>query len=160
MININLRDVEKIIAKKEKEGITFKEAAESYDEAHGCGYRDIPIREIPGGMISKRVYEPVRPLPCVRDEHGEIREQTVKALFTKINEELDELKSEIILFQSLDVPCVVLRKSDEIWEEIAEEAADTITSITTLLEALGIDAEMRDEAQRRVNSKNRERGRL
>ena len=27
-----------------------------------------------------------RPLPCVRDEHGEIREQTVKALLAKIDE--------------------------------------------------------------------------
>ena len=45
-------------------------------------------------------------------------------------------------------------------EELAEEAADTITAITSMLEAFGIDAEMRDEAQRRVNSKNRERGRL
>lgn len=39
-------------------------------------------------------------------------------------------------------------------------AADTITSITTMLEALGIDEEMRDEAQRRVNEKNRKRGRI
>ena len=27
----------------------------------------------------------VRPLPCVRDEHGAINEQTVKQLFLKIN---------------------------------------------------------------------------
>jgi NTP pyrophosphatase (non-canonical NTP hydrolase) len=92
----------------------------------------------------------VRPLPCVRDEHGEIKEQTVKQLLQKINEELDELKQALFIrkyFLDMD-------------EHVAEEAADTITAITTMLEALGIDAEMRDEAQRRVNEKNRERGRL
>ena len=103
----------------------------------------------------------VSPLPCVRDERGEIREQTVKSLLAKINEELDELK---FAFREQDetesageVGCFL--HGYEI-KHIAEEAADTITAITTMLEALGIDAEMRDEAQRRVNQKNRERGRL
>ena len=113
----------------------------------------------------------VRPLPCVRDEHGEIKEQTVKALFAKINEELDELKFEITTcLASLDTN--ITKEPNDEWAYdtfvrnkargaiVAEEAADTITAITTMLEALGIDAEMRDEAQRRVNNKNRERGRL
>ena len=90
--------------------------------------------------------EYIRPLPCVRDERGEIKEQTVKQLFAKINEELDELKEAIY--------------KNRFSRSVAEEAADTITAITTLLEALGIDAEMRDEAQRRVNDKNRKRNRL
>lgn len=93
-----------------------------------------------------------RPLPCVRDEHGEIREKTVKQLFAKINEELDELKQAVFFSDSLP--------ENQLIGAVAEEAADTITAITTMLEALGIDAEMRDEAQRRVNDKNRERGRL
>ena len=120
---------------------------------------EVPIRKIPGGgMISKRVYEPVRPLPCVRDEHGEIRAQTVKALIAKVDEELNELKSAILAVISLeDVPDDM---PTGIFDFIADEACDTITSITTMLEALGFDAEMRDKAQRRVNSKNRERGRM
>jgi len=101
-----------------------------------------------------------RPLPCVCDEHGEIREQQLKRLVAKIDEELNELKQALIRYQSFDLPCVVLCRNSTIGKEIAEEAADTITAITTMLEALGIDAEMRDEAQRRVNAKNRERGRL
>lgn len=104
----------------------------------------------------------VLPLPCVRDEHGEIREQTVKQLFSKINEELDELKAavlrEVTTRNNLDD--LADGVDDDTDTDIAEEAADTITAITTMLEALGIDAEMRDEAQRRVNAKNRERGRL
>ena len=98
-----------------------------------------------------------RPLPCVRDEHGEIRAQTGKQLFAKINEELDELKEAYFDNKLSDGYYM----SKEQWKMmIAEEACDTITAITTMLEALGIDAEMRDEAQRRVNNKNRERGRL
>lgn len=138
------------------------ELMRKYAEAHGCGYRDIPIMGTPGGgMICQRVYEPVRPLPCVRDERGEIREQTVKELLSKINEEMDELKA--VVFYSCDVydpNCLPESCDDMMHTRIAEEAADTITAITTMLEALGIDAEMRDEAQRRVNGRNRERGRL
>ena len=105
-----------------------------------------------------------RPFPCVRDEHGNIREQTVKALLGKIDEELNELKESIFLGaeRHMSVSSAYCRKTmyAEEKEMIAEEAADTITAITTLLEALGIDAEMRDAAQRRVNAKNLERGRL
>ena len=106
----------------------------------------------------------VRPLPCVRDEHGETREQTVKQLLAKINGELDELKEEILFFSEVSMKTTAIEAKDELRqvdrEDIAEEACDTITAITTMLEALGIDAEMRDEAQRRVNEKNRERGRM
>ena len=145
----------------------------AYAEAHGCGglrlakltdeqlkkWEDMIERE--PSYIHIETDSPVRPLPCVRDEHGEIKEQTVKRLFTKINEELDEFKA--VVFYSCDVydpNCLPESCDDMIHTRIAEEAADTITAITTMLEALGIDAEMRDEAQRRVNSKNRERGRL
>lgn len=113
----------------------------------------------------------VRPLPCVRDEHGAINGQTVKQLFAKINEELDELKFEITTcLTSLDTN--ITKEPNDEWAYdtfvrnsargaiVAEEAADTITAITTLCEALGIDADARDEAQRQVNRKNRERGRL
>lgn len=112
----------------------------------------------------------VSPIPCVRDEHGEIREQTVKQLLSKINDELDELKEAVLFSAGLDETSgVVFRPTDDELVQccdtegqgvIAEEAADTITAITTLLEALDIDAEMRDEAQRRVNNRNRERRRL
>ena len=99
----------------------------------------------------------VRPLPCIRDEHGEIKEQTIKRLFAKIDEELNELKIAVNLELGTnvhDARCQVPVLN------VAEEAADVKTAITTLEEALGIDAEMRDEAIRQVNAKNRERGRL
>lgn len=127
-----------------------------YAEAHVRGYIEITIRETPGGgMISKRVYVPVRPLPCVRDERGEIKKQTVKQLFAKVDEELNEVKSAFVIWHTSKI------SEDQYHRKhFSEEAADTITAITTLCEALGIDADMRDEAQRKVNEKNRERGRL
>ena len=145
-----------------------------YAEAHGCDEKDI-IRKSDGdgkyelymdyfksyGITLDVEEKSTRPLPCVRDEHGEIREQTVKELLSKINEEIDELKA--VIFYSCDVydpNCLPESCDDMMHTRIAEEAADTITAITTMLEALCIDAEMRDEAQRRVNAKNRERGRL
>ena len=151
--------------------MTEDEIMRKYFDAHGCpAYESVGVFEACGQRYANDNDLGVRSLPCVRDEHGEIREQTVKALLEKINSELDELKEAVLLSAVLDETSgAVFRYTDdelvaitdtEGQEAIAEEAADTITAITTLLEALGIDADMRDEAQRRVNAKNRERGRL
>lgn len=128
-------------------------------EPYYCAVRDLYTfcaeARIGGKAMSEDrwVYNPVeRPLPVVRDECGEIKRQTVKQLFQKINEELDELKEAFVCYDHMD--------DDEELLNVAEEAADTITAITTLCEALGIDADARNEAQRRVNEKNRKRGRL
>lgn len=126
----------------EQEAIMLEDEMMQADaEANGCGEKfvTVPIDEIP-----------VHPIPCVRDEHGAIKGQTVKQLLQKINEEMDELKQALFIrkyFLDMD-------------EHVAEEAADVKTAITTLEEALGIDVAMRNEAQRKVNEKNRERGRL
>lgn len=103
-----------------------------------------------------------RPSPCVRDEHGEIRQQTVKALLAKIDEELNELKEAVFRSEEYDNDLNEFSNSIHEFEKepIAEEAADTITAITTLCAAVGINTEAREEAQRRVNAKNKERGRL
>lgn len=121
--------------------MTKAEEMRKYAEAHGF-------------EIGNEQYVCPRPLPCVRDEHGEIKKQTITMLIAKINEELDELKERTFVYYSRDT------MYDGELDDIAEEATDTITAITTMLEALGIDAEMRDDAQRRVNAKNKERGRL
>ncbi len=116
-----------------------------------------------GGVISV-VSNYAAPLPCKQDENGEIREQRIKALLAKISAEMDELKEAIFFFAEVGIKTKAVKAKDELREAdretIAEEAADTITSITTMLEALGIDEDMRTQAQMRVNEKNRERGRL
>ena len=157
--------------------MTEDETMRKYAEAHGCG--ELRLTKLTDEQLEKwkamierepayihiEMDSPVRPLPCVRDEHGEIKEQTVKMLFSKIDEEINELKAVVLsAFYALDVvpserPDLANVNTDDI-PRIAEEATDTITAITTMLEALGIDQSMRDAAQRRVNEKNRERGRL
>lgn len=84
--------------------------------------------------------KPVLPIPCTKG----FENLAVKDYFQKINEELDEPKEGVFLFRK---------------ERIAEEAADTITAITSMLEAMGIDEQQRQAAQRRVNERNQQRGR-
>ena len=163
-------EMKKVAAEEQERIMREQEEVRAEAEAYGCGELRMPeltdeqLKKLREEMERQPIHiepdSPVRPLPCVRDEHGEIAEQPVKRLMAKIDEELNELKQEVIRFQSFDLQCVVLSKNSCIAKDIADEGADTITAITTLLEALGIDAEMRDEAQRRVNSKNRERRRL
>ena len=89
-------------------------------------------------MSEDKVPYSVRPLACLRDERGEIREQTVKALFAKIDEELNELKDSVVYGVDSGRLLSVAKDKTFCPEYIAEEAADTITAITTMLEALGI----------------------
>lgn len=99
------------------------------------------------------------PIPCVN-----VEEKTVKDWFQKINEELDELKEQVLVrFKSCDnANCWANygRQAEANAINIAEEAADTITAITSMLEAMGIDADARQAAQKQVNEKNRKRGRF
>ncbi len=78
---------------------------------------------------------------------GETKEQTVKQLFSKINEELDELKAvvlrEVTTRNRLDD--IADGVDDDTDTDIADKAIDTITAITTMLETLGINAGMRNE---------------
>lgn len=128
--------------------MTEAEEMRKYAEAHGF-------------EIGNEQYVCTRPAPCVRDDNGEIKNQTVKDLVEKIDSELTELKWELASYPSNYVAFYYAESVRPIeWVRIADEAADTITAITTLLEAIGIDAKARDEAQRRVNEKNRKRGRL
>ena len=146
-----------------------EERFRKYAEAHGCGELRMPkmtdeeLKRWRDCIDSERGIRiepdsPVRPLPCVRDEHGEIREKSRKQLFAKVFEELYEFIERVIGIQETAVVLHEFNSHEKFL--IAEEAADTITAITTMLEALGIGVEMRDEAIRRVNAKNKERGRL
>ncbi|MBO6178511.1 MAG: hypothetical protein J6M62_11295 [Selenomonadaceae bacterium] len=112
--------------------------------------------------------EKALPIPCTKVWDEE--DKNVKYWFQKINEELDELKAEVLFVATVDgdIDCIPeyypsLRKCvkyKEEYEKIAEEAGDAITAITSMLEAMGIDENMRQAAQRRVNEKNKERGRF
>ena len=115
----------------------------AFDRTCGRSLRK-KYESIAGGP-NGRAEKPVLPIPCTKG----FEDWNVKDYFQKINEELDELKEEVLWFR---------KKRNK--ERIADEAADTITAITSMLEAMGIDEQQRQAAQRRVNEHNRERGRL
>ena len=106
--------------------------------------------------------QPVVPQPCVRG----IDMRTMKKLFLKLDEEVDEFKAE--LFQYMDDldagPEDVLKLLNENPAQhafrIAEEGADVATMIATICNAVGVDDKTRFEAQAYVNKHNQERGRL
>ena len=109
------------------------------------------------------VYNPVeRPLPVVRDEHGEIKAQTVKQLFAKFEEEANEFKAAVLREVTTRNNLYDLADGvdDDTDMDIVLEGADVKTVVTTIENALGYGVDRRDEAQRRVNEKNRKRDRL
>ena len=104
---------------------------------------------------------PVVPMPCIRDQHGVIKKQTVKQLCLKIHEEVIELEMAIGL-DCLDKAAEEAEKSLNMFNKvrIASEAADVKTAVTTLEHAIGISFVQRNEAGISVNENNRRKGRL
>lgn len=129
-------------------------------DSYKNGYEEGALKNAPRAMENL----PVAPVPCVKETEN----TSLKDLFQKLNEEVDELKAEILkncyFDDGIDDVRSILKsyKMDEdikAMQRIAEEAADVCTVVTSLLEAIGIGFEMRQEAQRRVNEHNKERGR-
>lgn len=129
-------------------------------DSYKNGYEEGALKNAPRAMENL----PVAPVPCVKETEN----TSIKDLFQKLNEEVDELKVEILkncyFDDGIDDVRSILKsyKMDEdikAMQRIAEEAADVCTVVTSLLEAIGIGFEMRQEAQRRVNEHNKERGR-
>lgn len=106
--------------------------------------------------------QPVVPKPCVRG----IDMRTMKKLFLKLDEEVDEFKAELFQYMAGldDGPEDVLKLLNENPAQyafrIAEEGADVATMIATICNAVGVDDKTRFEAQAYVNKHNHERGRL
>lgn len=129
-------------------------------DSYKNGYEEGALKNAPRAMENL----PVAPVPCVKETEN----TSLKDLFQKLNEEVDELKAEILkncyFDDGIDDVRSILKsyKMDEdikAMQRIAEEGADVCTVVTSLLEAIGIGFEMRQEAQRRVNEHNKERGR-
>ena len=129
-------------------------------DSYKNGYEEGALKNAPRAMENL----PVAPVPCVKETEN----TSIKDLFQKLNEEVDELKVEILkncyFYDDIDDVRSILKsyKMDEdikATHRIAEEGADVCTVVTSLLEAIGIGFEMRQEAQRRVNEHNKERGR-
>ena len=154
----------KMVGAEEQERIMREqEEVRAEAEAHGCGYRDIPIQEIPGGgMICKRVYEPVRPLPCVRDEHGSRETWLVRDVLAKCDEERREFDAEIFSSFGLNNFCGGCDSlPQDARQRILDEWADMqVANTSAIVAIIGATQEELDGAIQRVNEKNSSRGRL
>lgn len=105
--------------------------------------------------------EPVTAKPCVQN----LDMKTMKKLFLKLGEEMDEFKMELASHMDTledspaDVAIVLNGCTEHEAFRIAEEGADVCTMIATILHAVGIDDKTRFDAQAYVNKHNHERGR-
>ena len=92
--------------------------------------------------------EKILPIPYIG-----AKEKTVKDWFQTINERLDGLKAEVLGHKILGNRVDMETIPNTFKEYIAESATETITAITSMLEAMGIDEKMRQEAQKLTNKK-------
>ena len=142
--------------------MTEAEEMRKYAEAHGC-----PAYGLEGEFVlcGERYKEEkglgVRPLPCVRANGKTFEKTTLREWLAKLHEEISEMEEKAFGICGLDdYPQKEELYGTHIETDFALECADVATVLASMQEAFGIDMEARDEAQRRVNAKNRERGRL
>ena len=103
----------------------------------------------------------VLPLPCVRNNGKTFEKTTLREWLAKLHEEMTEMEEKAFGICGLDdYPKKEKLYGTHIETEFALECADVATVLASMQEAFGIGLEARNEAQRRVNAKNRERGRL
>lgn len=133
-------------------------------DSYKNGYEEGALKNAPRALENV----PVAPVPCVKG--WEVA--ALKIFFLKLDEEVDELKAEILAQCDFGDNVKKIKEILDYYEDsdvppqasggkmrIAEEAADVCTVVTSLLEAIGIGFEMRQEAQQKVNAHNKERGR-
>lgn len=123
-----------------------------------CGHSLRKKYESIAGIPQKNAKEAVLPAPVKQVDGVDVKTWTIKQWLAKINEELDELKDAVWFGNGGLGRIDHISSSDKF--AIADEATDTITAITSMLEAMGIDEQQRQAAQVRVNNNNRQRGRF
>lgn len=127
---------------------------------NSCGK---PFIQVTNEMIRQMEHDdfPVRPLPCVRANGKTFEKTTLREWLAKLHEEMTEMEEKAFVICGLDdYPQKEKLHGTHIETEFALECADVATVLASMQEAFGIDLEARNEAQRRVNAKNIERGRL
>ena len=113
--------------------------------------------------VAKNATTTVAPLPCVWDDGMEIAAHwTVKMCFEKMDEERREFEAELFSVFGLYTFCGGCESmSDATRRRILDEWADMQIANTSAITAiLGASMEELNEAIRRGNEHNRERGRL
>lgn len=101
-----------------------------------------------------------RPIPIVRDRQGRLaKDFTLKGWLNKLNEEVDELKGELLTIYVLDED--VLREyvpPEEKRKLIVGELCDVIEVLYSMANQMGIDGDMIQAGIHKTNEKLKERG--
>lgn len=101
------------------------------------------------------------PIPVVRDRQGKLaKDSTVKDWVQKLNEEVDELKNELLgAYLFSDVPC---RRNPGLNDNkkalIVGELCDVIQVLYSMAKQMGIDGDMIQKGIHETNEKLKERG--
>jgi len=101
-----------------------------------------------------------RPIPIVKDRQGRLaKDATLKDWLNKINEEIDELKDELLSVYMLeDTPSKCREMQAENKKPIVGELCDVIEVLYSMANQMGIDGDMIQQGIAETNKKLRERG--
>jgi NTP pyrophosphatase (non-canonical NTP hydrolase) len=101
-----------------------------------------------------------RPIPIVRDRQGRLaKDSTLKDWLNKINEEIDELKEEVLSVYTFDdVPSKCREMREENKKLIIGELCDVIEVLYSMANQMGIDGDMIQAGIHETNEKLKERG--
>lgn len=101
-----------------------------------------------------------RPIPIVKDRQGRLaKDATLKNWLNKINEEIDELKEEVLSVYTFDdVPSKCREMREENKKLIIGELCDVIEVLYSMANQMGIDGDRIQAGTHDTNEKLRERG--
>ena len=102
----------------------------------------------------------VHPIPIVEDRQGRLAEEaTLKDWLNKINEEVDELKDELLsVYMLKDTPSKCMEMQAENKKLIVGELCDVIEVLYSMATQMGIDGDMIQAGIHETNEKLKERG--
>ena len=101
-----------------------------------------------------------RPIPIVKDRQGRLaKDATLKDWLNKINEEIDELKEEVLSVYTFDeVPSKCWEMREENRKLIVGELCDVIEALYSMANQMGIDGDVIQQGIHDTNKKLKGRG--
>lgn len=101
-----------------------------------------------------------RPIPIVKDRQGRLaKDATLKDWLNKINEEIDELKEEVLSVYTFDeVPSKCWEMREENRKLIIGELCDVIEVLYSMANQMGIDGDVIQQGIHDTNKKLKGRG--
>ena len=101
-----------------------------------------------------------RPIPIVKDRQGRLaKDATLKDWLNKINEEIDELKDELLSVYMLeDTPSKCREMQEENRKLIVGELCDVIEALYSMANQMGIDGDVIQQGIHDTNKKLKGRG--